>query len=135
MASNLRDPETAGSDRPNDNQQGLGADELRAEQANDLPDREAMSILDVGAIEVGLPIPDDLDGAIDGPVPIGTLPVDGLPVEQYPIDQLPIDRLPVETLPIDEVPVQPLPTDPPVVGEPIGVPNPAIVSQEPGRLA
>jgi hypothetical protein len=130
MASNLRDPQTAGSDQPDDRQPGLGADELRVEQATDLPDREAMSILDIGVVEVGLPIPDDLDDVIDG-----TLPVDGLPVEQYPVDQLPIDRLPVEMLPIDEVPLQPLPTDPPVVGEPIGVPDPAILSQEPGRLA
>jgi hypothetical protein len=135
MASNLRDPQTAGSDQPDDRQPGLGADELRVEQATDLPDREAMSILDIGVVEVGLPIPVDLDDVIEGTVPIGTLPIDGLPVEQYPVDQLPIDRLPVETLPIDEVPVQPLPTDPPVVGEPIGVPDPAIVSQEPGRLA
>jgi hypothetical protein len=114
---------------------GLDADELQAEQAASLPDREAMSILDVGGVEVGLPPPDYLGNVLDVDPPASTLPIDGLPVEQVPIDQLPIDRLPVEPLPLDEVPIQPLPTDPPVVGEPIGVPDPEALRAEPGTLA
>ena len=34
--------------KPQPSQQGLSADELAAEQGSDLPDREAMSILDFG---------------------------------------------------------------------------------------
>jgi hypothetical protein len=114
---------------------GLDVDELRAEQAASLPEREAMSILDVGGIGAGLPPPEYLDGVLDVDVSVGTLPVDGPPVEQVPIDQLPIDRLPVEPFPLDDVPVQPLPTDPSVAGEPIGVPNPEVLRAEPGTLA
>jgi len=53
---------------------GLSADELRAEQAGELPDREAMSILDVGSVGVGLPLPGNLDGNLDGLMGSGTPP-------------------------------------------------------------
>jgi len=90
---------------------GLSADELRAEQAGDLPDREAMSILDVGGLNVGLPTPGDLDGALNTPDPLDNQPalgiVDNLDLDgggQNPIDlggQIPVDSLPVHTLPVD----------------------------------
>jgi len=54
---------------------GLSADELQAEQAGELPDRDAMSILDVGSIGSGLPLPSDLDGGFIG----GELGIDANP--------------------------------------------------------
>ena len=77
MSSNLRDPNA--TDREQPERSGLDPDELRAEQAGDLPTRDAMSILGVGGLEGGLPpidtwpteppaegepigVPDPLDG-------------------------------------------------------------------------
>jgi hypothetical protein len=143
MSSNLRDPKVA---TPEENANaGLDPEELRAEQADDLPERDAMSIIGVGGLEIGLPPAGLLDGVLDSDVPVETLPVDGLPVERFPIDQLPIDRLPVDPLPpedlpihtlpveqpVDTLPVEPLPVEqpvdslpvePPVDADPIGVP-------------
>jgi hypothetical protein len=92
---------------------GLDADELRAERAGELPDRNAMSVIGVGGFEVGLPPPGFLDGVLDAEPPVGTLPVDGLPVAQLPVDPLPAVQPPVELLPIE----------PPIDGEPIGIPE------------
>jgi hypothetical protein len=78
--------------RPADD--GLSADELRAEQAGDLPDRDAMSIISVGGLEAGLPPPEILDDLVGVGLPVRTLPLDDLPVEP-PIDGLPIDGLPI----------------------------------------
>ena len=39
--------------------QGLSSEQLAEEQAQDLPDREAMSILGIGNITGGLPVPID----------------------------------------------------------------------------
>jgi hypothetical protein len=149
MSGNLRDQKTAA---PKDQEQpGLDPDELRAEQAGDLPERDAMSVIGVGGLEIGLPPAGLLDGVLDSDVPVETLPVDGLPVERFPIDQLPIDRLPVDplppldpptlpieqpvdtlpqpvdTLPVDQ-PVDSLPVEPPVDGDPIGIPEPPATS-------
>jgi hypothetical protein len=135
MSSNLRDPNAA--DPEHQTNPGLDPDELRAEQAGDLPDRDAMSIIGVGGLEVGLPPAGILDGVLESDIPVETLPVDGLPVERFPIDQLPIDPLPpldpptlpveqpVDTLPVDQ-PVDSLPVEPPVDGDPIGIPDPAV---------
>jgi len=103
-----------------EHQNGLSADELQAEQAGTLPDREAMSILDVGGLHVGLPTPGDLDGVLntadplDGQPALGVVdPIDGggqLPVDaggQLPVDvdaQNPlgiVDHLPIDHLPVD----------------------------------
>jgi hypothetical protein len=134
MSSNLRDPNAA--DPEHQTNPGLDPDELRAEQAGDLPDRDAMSIIGVGGLEVGLPPAGILDGVLESDIPVETLPVDGLPVEHFPIDRLPIDRLPVEPLPPEEQPVGTLPVEPPVDqpvdslpvepsidADPIGVPD------------
>jgi hypothetical protein len=135
MSNVQRDARAGRATAEHNRADGLGADELRAERSTDLPDREAMSILDVGGVEVGLPPPEYLGDLIDPPIPVGAQPVDGLPVEQYPIDRPPIDRLPVEPVPIDEAPVQPLPPDQSVIDEPIGVPAPVSQPEEPVRLA
>jgi hypothetical protein len=143
MSSNLRDPNAA--DPEHQTNPGLDPDELRAEQAGDLPDRDAMSIIGVGGLEVGLPPAGILDGVLESDIPVETLPVDGLPVERFPTDQLPIDRLPVDPLlpveppvhtlrveepirpPIDTLPIEPpidtWPTEPPAESDPIGVPD------------
>ena len=134
MSSNLRDPKAA--DPEHQTNSGLDPEELRAEKAGDLPERDAMSIIGVGGLEVGLPPAGILDGVVESDAPVETLPVDGLPVEHFPIDRLPIDRLPVDPLPpvelpVDTLPVDPpvdqpvdtLPVEPPVDADPIGVPD------------
>jgi hypothetical protein len=138
MSGNLRDQKTAA---PKDQEQpGLDPDELRAEQAGDLPERDAMSVIGVGGLEVGLPPAGLLDGVLDDP-PVQTLPVDGLPVERFPVDPLPVDRLPVDPLPpveqpVDTLPVDPLPpvdtlpVEPPLDGDPVGVPGPVETSAD-----
>jgi hypothetical protein len=104
-------------------QPGLDPDELRAEQAGDLPERDAMSVIGIGGITGGLPPADILDGVLESDLPASTLPVDGLPVELYPVDRLPVDGLPVETLPPVGLPVDPpddtLPIEPPIGTVPI----------------
>ena len=127
MSSNLRDPKAA---NPKDQENpGLDPDELRAEQAGDLPERDAMSIIGVGGLEGGLPPAGFLDGILGTDPPDETLPVDGLPVEQYPVDQLPIHlEPPVITPPVIVPPIIPPggdgAIDPPVGGDPIDVPDP-----------
>jgi hypothetical protein len=128
MSSNPRDPKAATSERHES--PGLDPDELRAEQAGDLPERDAMSIISVGGLEGGLPPAGILDDILSTDVPVETLPVDGLPVERFPIDQLPIDRLPVDPLPPEELPVDSLPVEPPVDADPIGVPAPPATSAD-----
>jgi len=103
-------------------QNGLSADELRAEQADDLPEREAMSILDVGGLPVGMPTPFELNGAMtngDGALNTGD-PLDGQPALGVvdPIDgggQTPVDNLPIGTVPVEHLPTDNLPIDNPPV--------------------
>jgi hypothetical protein len=123
MSSNLRDPRAV--DAEQQGSPGLAPDELRAEQAGNLPERDAMSVIGVGVggLEVGLPPADIFDDVLDGSPPVSTLPVDGLPVELYPIDQLPVDRLPVDPLPPTEQPIDVLPIDPPVDTLPVEPPE------------
>jgi len=83
MSSNLRDPKTADPDH--ESKPGLNPDELRAEQAGDLPERDAMSVIGLGGITGGLPPPDVLDGVLNGDLPVSTAPVDTLPVETPPV--------------------------------------------------
>jgi hypothetical protein len=76
MSRNLRDPKIeapAQQEGP-----GLDPEELRAEQAGDLPDRDAMSIIGVGGLEGGLP-------------PVDTLPVDPPILVDQPVDSLPVE--------------------------------------------
>jgi hypothetical protein len=131
MSTDPRGPHTANPDRRE--RPGLDPDELRAEQAGELPERDAMSIVSVGGLEGGLPPADVLDDVLQADVPVETLPVDGLPVEHYPVDRLPIDRLPIDplppTLPV-EPPVVTLPVEPPVDGDPIGIPDPPATSAD-----
>jgi hypothetical protein len=124
MSSHLGDPKTADPDQ--NAKSGLNPDELRAEQAGELPDRDAMSIIGVGGFEGGLPPAGLLDDLLDTDLPVPTLPVGGLPVEQYPIDRLPVDPLPPETLPVE-------PIDGGSVDQPIE--NPIIVSDLPAASA
>jgi hypothetical protein len=137
----VTDPNAPAADR----QSGLSADELRAEQAGDLPEREAMSILDVGGLHVGLPTPGDLDGvlntadtnldgalnhvdgAMDGALNTGD-PLDGQPAlgvvdpidggGQIPVDHLPTDNLPIDNPPVDTLPIDTLPVHTLPVGDP-----------------
>jgi len=83
MSSNLRDPKTADPDH--ESQPGLNPDELRAEQAGDLPERDAMSVIGIGGITGGLPPADILDGVLTGDLPVSTDPVSTLPVETPPV--------------------------------------------------
>jgi len=50
-------------------EQGLSSDQLADEQAQDLPDREAMSILSMGGISGPLPIPVPSEPEITLPTP------------------------------------------------------------------
>jgi len=50
-------------------EQGLSSDQLADEQAQDLPDREAMSILGVGGLSGPLPIPVPSEPEISLPAP------------------------------------------------------------------
>jgi hypothetical protein len=135
MSSDWRDPTAAAPQAHED--PGLDPEELRAEQAGELPERDAMSIIGVSGLEGGLPPAGLLDGILDSDAPVQTLPVDGLPVERFPVEELPIDRLPVDPLPpVDGLPVEPpadalpidppgdtLPVEPPADGDPIGIPD------------
>jgi len=117
MSSNLHEPKAPEMDRHDGDADGLSSDELRAEQAGNLPEREAMSILDVGAIGGGLPTPEMIHDIVDSQLPDlppGIGPVDTVPSQPLPPDQIPIDW-PVQTLP-----VQPIDTLP---EQPIGIPE------------
>jgi hypothetical protein len=125
MSSNVRDLRSGVSeheDRTADpGADGLSTDELRAEQAGELPEREAMSILDVGSIGVGLPTPTDIADQLGSLVPPGVGPVDGPidPVEMA--GQLPVDI--TGQLPDGTIPVGDLPADPTDGGDLIGIPE------------
>lgn len=43
---------------------GLSDADLRGELASDLPDRDAMSVVGIGGLEVGLPLPPQIDDAL-----------------------------------------------------------------------
>jgi len=125
MATNVRDLHTTQPERPagqaTGSTEGLSADELQAEQAGDLPEREAMSILDVGGLDVGLPSPADIAGQFGSLVPPGTGPVDG-PIDPIEMaSQLPVDI--TGQLPTGTVPVGTLPVGPPDDGDLIGIPE------------
>jgi hypothetical protein len=114
---------------------GLDPEELSAERAGELPERDAMSILDVGGLEGGLPPAGALDSLLGSHLPVDTEPSIGLPIEQPPIDQLPIDQLPIDPLPPDGLPVDTapilspgdaLPYQPLPGTDPTGIPKPEI---------
>ena len=128
MSSNLRDLPASAPERNDDAESGLSADELRAEQVGDMPDREAMSILDVGNIGVGLPTPADIGDQLSPILPPGVGPVSGPidPVEMA--GQLPVDitgQLPDGTVTIP----------PPGDGDLIGIPDSAIDDDDSEILA
>jgi len=116
MSSNLRDLHTNTPERQDDQSTGLSADELRAEQAGDLPEREAMSILDVNPIGAGLPTPADIADQLSPIIPPGIGPVDG-PIDPIELaGQLPVDitgQLPDGTVTLT----------PPGDGDLIGIPE------------
>jgi hypothetical protein len=125
MATNVRDLHATEPERPDrpvtGSTEGLSPDELKAEQAGDLPEREAMSILDVGGLDAGLPSPADIAGQFGSLVPPGTGPVEG-PID--PIEmagQLPVDI--TGQLPTGTVPIGTLPMGPPDDGGLIGIPE------------
>jgi hypothetical protein len=142
MSSRARRSDAPAAGRP----AGLTADELRAEQAGDLPEREAMSILDVGGLPAGLPTPGDVDGVLDGGDPLdgqpalgvvdpidggGQTPIGGLPVRLPPIDTQPNDTQSIDTQPIDTQPIDGLPIDRLPGDGLIGIPEqPAIPDDE-----
>jgi hypothetical protein len=113
MSNNPRSPQAA--DPKDQANAGLDPDELRAEQADDLPDRDAMSIVGIGGLEGGMPPAGILDGVLDA----------NLPVERYPVDQLPIQIMPPDIQPpliqppVLEPPGDTLPVGPPVDGDPL----------------
>jgi len=130
MATNVRDlhaansPDDSTANSVTSSTEGLSADELRAEQAGEMPDREAMSILDVGNIGAGLPTPTDIADQLGSLVPPGTGPVEG-PIDPIEVaSQLPVDisgqlsQLPDGTWPIGAGTVSP-PSD----GDLIGIPE------------
>jgi len=119
MSSNLRDLPASAPERQGNPSDGLSADELRAEQAGDMPDREAMSILDVGNIGVGLPTPADIADQLGPLVPPGTGPVAG------PIDPIEMaGQLPVDIT--GQLPDGMIPSTPPGDGDLIGIPESSI---------
>ena len=78
MSRNLRDPKAGhpgGQEQP-----GLDPVELRAERADDLPERDAMSVVGVGDLEIGLPPAGLLDGVLDTDMPVQRQPLE-LPAE------------------------------------------------------
>jgi hypothetical protein len=61
-------------------QDGLSADQLAGEQAQDLPDREAMSILSVGGLAGAYPVPVDPEPPVGLPDPATSVtPPAGVP--------------------------------------------------------
>src|SRR5690242_5335145 len=132
MRTNLRDLQAANPEQPE--QPGLDPEELRAEQAGDLPDRDAMSIISLSGLDGALPPAGIIEDVLNGESPLDALPLDGLTVQQVPVDQLPIHlqppdiqppviEPPISTLPIDQ-PVDGVPVEAPVDGDPIAVPDP-----------
>jgi len=110
MSSNLHEPKIADTAQHVGATDGLSSDELRAEQAGELPEREAMSILDVGNIGAGLPTPEMIQGIVDSQLPDlppGIGPVETLPTQPLPSEPVPIDG-PVQPMPIDGGPDQPI---------------------------
>jgi len=120
MSTHLRDLNASAPEHRDGGAGGLSADELQAEQAGELPEREAMSILDVNPIGAGLPTPADIVDQLGPIIPPGTGPVDG-PIDPIELaGQLPVDitgQLPDGTV------TMPQPGD----GDLIGIPeDPAI---------
>jgi hypothetical protein len=119
MSSHLRDLPASATENQDHAPTGLTTDELRAEQAGDMPGREAMSILDVGNIGVGLPTPADIADQLGPILPPGVGPVDG-PIDPVEMSgQLPVDitgQLPDGTVPVP----------PPGDGDLIGIPETAV---------
>ncbi|HZO33406.1 MAG TPA: hypothetical protein VFH48_46270 [Chloroflexota bacterium] len=126
MSSNLHDPKAAQPE--GQEQSGLDPEELRAEQADDLPNRDAMSIISVGGLEGGLPPTGILDGILDTNLPVERYPVDELPIRIMPPDITP----PVIEPPVLEPPADSLPVEPPVDGDPVSVPDPVDASTDVG---
>jgi len=72
MARQAQAPDQAAQD-------GLNPEQLADEQAQDLPDREAMSILSVGGLSGALPVPVDTDPPVSLPDPSTLTPPAGVP--------------------------------------------------------
>ena len=93
--------------RPEVEQPGLSRDELTAQEAHDLPDRDAMSLLGHVDLGIGVPIPVDVptEPVIGAPVVVaeapGIVPVDVGEVLPSPLDT-PVDVATETTQPLDE---------------------------------
>ena len=129
MSSNLRDPQAANPEQQA--QPGLDPDELRAEQAGDLPDRDAMSIISLTGLDGALPPAGIIEDVLNGESPVDALPLDGLPVQQVSVDQLPIHLEPPDIQPpVIEPPISTLPIDAPADGDPVSIPDPLDASAD-----
>jgi len=120
MTARTHNPEASGATQPANAagtpRQGLSPDELRAEQAGDLPDREAMSVMSLGGVGIDVPPADHLDDFLNGTLPNDTLPTDTPPTDTPPLDgpgsSWPIDLNPTDGTPVAQPPVEVAPGDP-----------------------
>jgi len=71
--------------------EGLSSDQLAEEQAQSLPDREAMSVLGIGGISGPLPLPVDDTSPISIPEPPQITPPSPPPTPPIPSDISPED--------------------------------------------
>lgn len=101
--------------------EGLSPDEIRAEQAGDLPDREAMSVMSLGGVGIDVPPADHLDDFLRGALPGSSPPTDGAPVDVSPPVDGPIAEPPILQAPDDPVGAYPV-DDAPLIGVP-SLPN------------
>jgi hypothetical protein len=155
MRTHSHNPKATTAARPDADdraaQQGLSSDELQAEQADDLPEREAMTVLSVGGLGIDVPPADRLDDLLNTDISTdlsvtNELPIDELPVkvdftheDGYPYGPVtgPVERAdPPPTWDTNPPPtdvIDPPPTgeiDPPVVSPVIGVPGPTPVADD-----
>lgn len=85
MTDVARAPDTAAE------KDGLSQDQLAGEQAQDLPDREAMSILSVGGLNGALPVPASVDPQPTVALPDPTAPLPTPPGVQTDVDLTNVD--------------------------------------------
>jgi hypothetical protein len=150
MSTQSHDPKATTAARPDADErtahQGLSSDELQAEQADDLPDREAMTVLSVGGLGIDVPPADRLDDLLNTDISTDTSVTNDLPVkvdvtheDGYPYGPVtgPVERtdpLPIwDTNPPPTDAIDPPPTDviePPVVSPAIGIPGPTPVADD-----
>jgi hypothetical protein len=133
MSTSQHDPKAATTERadgdPQPSQRGLTSDELQAEQAGDLPDREAMSVLSVGGLGIDAPPVDHLDEILNADATTDAVS-DGLPSridltysDGYPFSDV---SAPME----DGGPLTGQPVPQPLPDQPIGIPSTDVISDD-----